>query len=80
MALLKTPPVEVILIKSAPSLYLYLTAFAASSGLFTIPLEGPGSEVNDLFNELVESPCPPEEAIVVPVSYTHLTLPTNREV
>ena len=31
-----------------------------------MPLEGPGSEERDFFNELVESPCPPDDAIVFP--------------
>ena len=65
-ATLKTPPVAVILIKSAPFLYLCLTAFLASLGPLTTPSFGPGSPEKLIFNPLEGSACPPVVAIDLP--------------
>ena len=66
MALLRTPPVAVILIRSASCLYRCLTALYASSLPLITPSLGPGSEVKFKFKELEGSPCPPVVDIVVP--------------
>ena len=58
-ATLKTPPVAVILIQSAPFLYRCLTAFLASSKELTTPSFGPGSPINFLLLPFVGSAWPP---------------------
>ena len=62
MARLITPPVAVILIRSAPFLYRCLTAFLASSTEFTTPSFGPGSPISEFLYPFVGSPWPPVEA------------------
>ncbi len=63
--MLITPPVAVILILSAPSLYLCLTAFLASETLLITPSKGPGSPCIDFFQPFVGSAWPP----VVPIPF-----------
>ena len=63
LATLRTPPVAVILIQSAPFLYRCLTALYASSGLLITPSFGPGSPLRSLLTPLVGSAWPPVVAM-----------------